>query len=91
MRLVRLLWSAFFISIFASFGCGATGPAPPSPGMTAEQKEVEAARVFEVAQKLEKERQSKAAVAAYRHILRNFPETAHAKKAGARIKVHPRS
>jgi hypothetical protein len=57
------------------------------PALTAEKQEAEAARVFEVAQKLETERRPQAAVAAYRHILRDFPKTPHGKKASDRIKI----
>jgi hypothetical protein len=84
MRLIVFLSLACTL---AGFGCGTPVPGPALPVLTVEEQEVEAARVFEVAQKLETERRPQGAVAAYRHILRDFPKTPHGKKASDRIKI----
>jgi hypothetical protein len=60
-------------------GCG--GPAPVAP----ETDSQGAARVFALAQDLEKGQKTKQAMAAYNQIIRHFPDTPEAKKAVQRI------
>jgi hypothetical protein len=66
------------IGIFA-LGCGRSDPAPP------ESPERAAARVFNLAQDLEKEKKGKEAFAAYRQIVRHYTGTPHGKKAAERL------
>jgi hypothetical protein len=64
----------------ACIGCSNSSPAPPEPPKQA------AARVFDLAQKLENERKAKEAFAAYRQIARLYPNTPHGKRAAERIR-----
>jgi hypothetical protein len=60
-------------------GCRRADPAPPEP------PEQAAARIFDLAQNLEKERKTREAFAAYHQIVRHYPATPHGKKAAQRI------
>ncbi len=65
-------------------GCGGSGSqVQPTVVGSPEQ---EAARVFALAQSLEKEGDTKKAFSAYHQIIRNFPATSSGTKAAARIK-----
>ena len=87
---MRLIASALVVSIIVSSGCGpTTESASETPALSAEQQETEATRILETARDLEKKGQSQAAVAAYRHIVRSFPTTPQARKAGGRLKSLP--
>jgi len=66
------------LSLIAT-GCGRSGPAPR------ETPEQAAARVFDLAQNLEKEHKTKEAFAAYHQVVRHYPATAGGKKAAERI------
>lgn len=69
-----------------ALGCGEPGPTPVEAPLSAEKQEAEASRVFGLAQQLEKDRKPQDAIASYRHITRNFPNTPHGKKATERLK-----
>jgi hypothetical protein len=73
----RCIIIAFALCVY--IGCTRSGPAPPEPPAQA------AARVFDVAQNLEKERKTKEAFAAYHQIARAYPTTPHGRKAAERI------
>ena len=60
-------------------GCGPPLPAPESPHQAA-------ARVFAVAERLEKAQKTKQAFAAYRQVADQFPDSPEGKKAAARIR-----
>ncbi len=82
MRLVALLFLS--LSLF-SLGCGCSGPAAHEPSQSTETPEPVAARIFDRAQSLEKEHQTKQAFTAYHQVARNYPETLQGKKAAERI------
>ncbi|MDR3638979.1 MAG: hypothetical protein P4L84_34560 [Isosphaeraceae bacterium] len=66
-----------------ALGCGAAEPAIQHPGESPAQA---AARVFTVAEGLEKEHKTKQAFAAYRQLARQFPDTPEGKQAADRIR-----
>jgi hypothetical protein len=86
---VRRVAGLVLAAAAACLGCGQGAPAPTAAPLSAAQQEAEAARVFALAQGLEKERKTADAVAAYRHIVRSFPQAPHAKQAAARLKRMP--
>jgi TolA-binding protein len=69
----------FAFACLLAAGCGNAEPPPP------EAPEQVAARVFDLAERLEKEHKGKEAFAAYRQIVRLYPTTPQGKKAAARI------
>jgi len=68
-------------------GCGEAASGRRERQPPVQEQAVEAARVFAIAENLEKQGKAQEAAAAYRHILREFPKTDHGKKAAARIKL----
>jgi hypothetical protein len=76
------VWSIARFSLSISLlviGCGRAEPA------RRETPEQAAARVFDLAQNLEKAHKTKEAFAAYQQIVRHYPATAGSKKAAERI------
>lgn len=82
MRIHRLV---LFVLLPLGQGCGESAPATTA-SVQARSPAQEAARVFGLADGLEKEGKSKEAFAAYRQVADKFPETPDGKKAAARIK-----
>lgn len=68
-------------------GCGEAASGPRAHQPPVKEQAVEAARVFAIAENLERQGKAREATAAYRHILREFPRTDHGKKAAARIRL----
>jgi hypothetical protein len=76
------------VALAAHIALAASGCAPPRPvGAELEEKpEQAAARVFAVAERLEKEKKNGRAFAAYHQLARQFPETPEGKKSVERIR-----
>jgi len=71
--------NAISVILIAAIGCNHPDPAP------AESPEQAAARIFDLAQDLEKQHKTKEAYAAYRQISQHYPSTPHGKRAAERI------
>jgi outer membrane protein assembly factor BamD (BamD/ComL family) len=70
-------------------GCGSHAEAPQPTAAATINPNVEAARLYAVAEKLAQEGKTKDALSTYRHIQRDFPKSAQSKKARERIKRLP--
>jgi outer membrane protein assembly factor BamD (BamD/ComL family) len=86
MRAITVLSVAV---LFSQAGCGSRVDISEPVTASTIDRDAEAARLYGIAEKLEKEGRTKDALSTYRHIQRDFPKSAQSKKARERMKRLP--